>query len=185
VRGKTLPRLFFFTDALRTPDPEAIAARLPRGAGIVFRAFGAPDAVARGRRLAAIARRRGLVLLAGADPALAAGIGADGVHLPERDGTRARALRTARPGWLVTAAAHSRAAILRARRAGAHAVFVSPVFPSASPTAGRALGPVRFAALVRGAPPPVYALGGIDARAARRIAASGAAGFAAVDAFRT
>jgi thiamine monophosphate synthase len=31
---------------------------------------------------------------------------------------------------------------------------------------------------------PVYALGGVDVRAARRLAGSGAVGFAAVDAFR-
>jgi thiamine-phosphate pyrophosphorylase len=125
------------------------------------------------------------VLLAGADAGLAARIGADGVHLPERSAGRAADLRRARPDWIVTAAAHGRSAIVRARRAGADAVFVSPVFDSASPSAGRPLGPLRFATLVRGAGLPVYALGGIDARTARQIARSGAAGFAAVGALRT
>jgi thiamine-phosphate pyrophosphorylase len=180
-----LPRLFFFTDPARVADPEAVARRLPRGAGVVFRAFGAPDAEARGRRLARIARRRGLLLLAGADADLAARIGADGVHLPERRAWAAGALRRARPGWIVTGAAHSAAAIARARRAGADAVFVSPVFASASASAGRPLGALRFAQLVRGAGLPIYALGGIDAASARRIMRSGAAGFAAVDALRT
>jgi thiamine-phosphate pyrophosphorylase len=185
VRGKALPRLFFFTDPVRTPDAASVLARLPRGVGVVYRAFGAPDAVTRGRRLARVARRRGLVLLAGADAALAAKIGADGVHLPERAAILAAGLKRARASWIVTAAAHSRAAIVRARRAGADAVFVSPVFPSASPSAGRPLGPLRFAMLARGAGLPVYALGGIDARTARRLARSGAAGFAAVAALRT
>lgn len=185
MRGKALPRLFFFTDPARVSDPEAVLGRLPRGAGVVYRAFAVPDAVARGRRLARVARRRGLLLLAGADPGLAAAIGADGVHLPERAAMRATGLRRARPGWIVTAAAHSAAAIQHARRAGADAVFVSPVFPSTSPSAGRPLGPLRVAQLVRGARLPVYALGGIDAAAARRIARSGAAGFAAIDALRT
>ena len=36
---KSLPNLLFFTDPVRTPDPEAIARRLPRGAGVVVRAF--------------------------------------------------------------------------------------------------------------------------------------------------
>ena len=185
MRGKALPRLFFFTDPARVPDRESVLARLPRGAGVVYRAFGAPDAVVRGRRLARIARRRGLVLLAGADAGLAAAIGADGVHLPERAANSAVGLRRARPGWIVTAAAHSAAAIGRARRAGADAVFVSPVFPSASPSAGRPLGPLRFAQLMRGARLPVYALGGIDAGTAQRIARAGLAGYAAVDALRT
>jgi thiamine-phosphate pyrophosphorylase len=185
VRGKALPRLFFFTDPARVPNPEAVLARLPRGAGVVYRAFGASDALARGRRLARIARRRGLTLLAGADAGLAAAIGADGVHLPERAAASAVGLRRARPRWIVTAAAHSASAIVRARRAGADAVFVSPVFPSASPSAGRPLGQLRFARLVRGARLPVYALGGIDAATARRIARTGLAGFAAIDALRT
>ena len=135
-----------------------------------------------GRRLKAVARRRGLFLLAGADPALARAIGADGVHLPERLAHRARALRRGRPGWVVTAAAHSRASILRAARAGVDAVLVSPVFESLSPSAGRPLTLVRFAALARGAPVPVYALGGVDGRTARRLTGSGAAGLAAVGA---
>lgn len=182
ARGKPLPRLLFFTDPARTPDIEAAIARLPRGAGVVYRPFGAPDAALRGRRLARLAHRRGLLLLAGADPGLAARIGADGVHLPQRLAQRARAIRRARPGWLVTAAAHSGGAIAAARRAGADAAVVSPVFASASPSAGRPLGTLRFAALVRGARLPVYALGGINARTARRLAGSGAAGLAAVDA---
>jgi thiamine-phosphate pyrophosphorylase len=124
-------------------------------------------------------------VLAGADAGLAAAIGADGVHLPERAAASAVGLRRARPRWIVTAAAHSASAIVRARRAGADAVFVSPVFPSASPSAGRPLSPLRFARLVRGARLPVYALGGIDAATARRIARTGLAGFAAIDALRT
>jgi thiamine-phosphate pyrophosphorylase len=184
VGGKTLPRLFFFTDPARVPDPEAALRRLPRGAGVVYRAFGAPDAEARGRRLVRIARRRRLLLLAGADPGLAARIGADGVHLPERAARSALGLKRARPGWIVTCAAHSLVAIVCARRAGADAVFVSPVFPSASASAGRPLGPLRFARLVRSARLPVFALGGINAQTAQRIARSGAAGFAAVDALR-
>ena len=170
------------TDPARIPDPEAVAARLPAGSAVVFRAFGAPDAVARGRRLAAIARRRSLVLLAGADPILAGAIGAGGVHLPERLSHRAGGVRRDRPRWIVTAAAHDVRAIRRAFAAGADAVVVSPVFESRSPSAGRPLGPTRFAALVRAAKGPVYALGGIDAVTARRLLGSGAVGIAMVEA---
>jgi thiamine-phosphate pyrophosphorylase len=172
----------FFTDPARTPDPAAVIARLPRGAGVVYRAFGAADAVAQGRRLVRLARRRGLLLLAGADASLAARIGANGVHLPERAATKARGLRRSRPSWIVTCAAHSAPAIVRGRAAGADAVFVSPVFASASPSAGRPLGALRFAQLARGAGLPVYALGGVNARTARGLTRSGAAGLAAVEA---
>jgi len=170
------------TDPARISDLEAAVRRLPRGSAIVFRAFGSRDAVRQGRALAAIARRCGLVLLAGADPALALAIGARGVHLPERLAHRAGQLRRARPGWIVTAAAHDERAVRRALAAGADAVLLSPVFESRSPSAGRPLGPIRFAALVRRAKGPVYALGGINPETARRLAGSGAAGLAAVEA---
>src|SRR5271165_1680527 len=81
---KTLPALLFFTDPLRTPFPEQVLARLPRGAGIVFRAFGAADASTRARRLATLARRRGVRFFVGADVTLAIAARADGIHFPER-----------------------------------------------------------------------------------------------------
>jgi thiamine-phosphate pyrophosphorylase len=149
---------------------------------VVFRAFGAPEALATGRRLAKVARRRGLVLLAGADAGLAARLMADGVHLPERLAHRLPGLRRARPGWILTCAAHSGAALAAARRSGADAVFLSPVFESRSPSAGTPMGALRFAGRVRGAGLPVYALGGINARTARLIVRSGAAGVAAIEA---
>jgi thiamine-phosphate pyrophosphorylase len=182
---KPLPPLLFVTDPARTPDPARIAGRLPRGAGVVFRAFGAPDALAHARQLAGIARRRGLILLVGADEKLARAAGAQGLHLPERMVARAPMLRARHPGWLITAAAHSPAAIRKAARAGADAVLLSTVFESRSSSAGRPLGPVRLAAMARGAPLPVYALGGVDMKNARRLGASGVIGIAAVDAFRT
>ncbi len=186
VKGrKALPALLFFTDPERTPDPEAIARRLPRGAAIVFRAFGAPDATARGARLAAIARQRGLRLLIGADAGLAERLRADGVHLPERLAHRARRLKAAHPGWVVTAAAHSSSAARRALAAGADAVVVSAVFPSRSASAGPPLGAIRLAILVRQAKGAVYALGGIDNKKARLLKDTGLIGLAAVDAFRT
>ncbi|HXQ13528.1 MAG TPA: thiamine phosphate synthase [Caulobacteraceae bacterium] len=182
VGGKALPRLFFLTDPARTPDPEAVIRRLPRGAGVVYRAFGDPRAVVDGRRLVKAARRRGLLLLAGADANLAARIGADGVHLPQRMAMKARGLKRSHRTWIITAAAHSGAAIATARRNGADAVFVSPVFESASPSAGRPIGSLRFAALTGQARMPVFALGGLNANTTRRLAGGRAAGFAAVEA---
>ena len=103
-----LPSLWLVTDPARTSDPVAAAARLPRGAGVIYRSFGAADALATGRTLRRVATRKGLVLLVGADATLAAACKADGVHLPERGMQRAIALRRAHPGWRITAAAHDR-----------------------------------------------------------------------------
>jgi thiamine-phosphate pyrophosphorylase len=173
--------LLFFTEPARTPIPERIVARLPRGSAVVFRAFGAPDALARGKRIGAAARGRGVVLMVGLDGALAARLGADGVHLPERLAGKAGLVRALRRRFLVTAAAHDLPAALRARRAGVDAIVVSPVFPSRSPSAGRAIGVRGFCGLARAARMPAYALGGVNARTARRLAGSGAAGLAAIE----
>jgi thiamine-phosphate pyrophosphorylase len=174
--------MLLFTDPVRTPDPVAIARRLPRGAGVVYRAFGAADAVEKGRALAAVCRRRGLMFLVGADPGLAVRLGADGVHLPERLAFQAGQIQALRSRFRVTAAAHSLAAARRASKAGAQAVVVSPVFPSHSRSAGRPLGVFALARIVRGAGAPVYALGGVNARTAMKLKMAGVAGLAAVEA---
>lgn len=178
-----LPALLAFTDPARTPDLPALAAGLPGDAGLVLRLFGAADAEARAR---AVRRTMaGRPLLIGADARLAARIGADGVHLPQRLAHLARRLKQARPGWLVTAAAHDLRSARRAAAFGADAVVLSVVFESRSASAGRAMGPLRFAALTRRIDAPVYALGGVRAGNVRRLLGSRAIGVAAVDAFRT
>ncbi len=175
--------MWFVTDPDRTPDPAAVAARLPRGTGVIHRGFGRPEAERDARALAAVARRRGLVLLIGADAARARRVGAHGVHLPERSAHLAGRLKAHRPGWIVTVAAHGGRALARAARAKADAALVSPVFPSRSPSAGGPLTPVRLARLVRDARLPVVALGGVTTVTAQRLARSAAAGLAAVGAF--
>lgn len=173
--GSALPRAIFVTDPVRTPDILAVVARLPRGTGVIWRHYGEVKRLATGKALAALCRRRGLTLLVSADPALAARIGADGVHWPER------LLKGVRPRSMIeTAAAHSRAAVARAARLGVDAVLVSAVFPSRSPSAAAAMGALRFRQLTRGAPLPVYALGGVDASNAGS-AMHHAAGWAAIE----
>lgn len=176
-----LPPLLFFTDPHRTPHPERVIGRLPRGSGVVFRAFGAPDAVARGLGLARQARRRGLVFLVGADTRLAVRLRADGVHLPQRMAGRAGTIAALRRRFLVTGAAHDLPAALRGWRAGVNAIVVSPVFASASTPAARPLGVLRFNALIRRVGAPAYALGGVNGRTIRRLNGSGAVGVAAID----
>jgi thiamine-phosphate pyrophosphorylase len=176
-RPRRLPSLILVTDPERTPDPVVLAGRLPRRSGVVFRSFGRAGGDETAHQLAVVARRRGLLLLIGADALRAPGAG---VHLPERLAHRAAVLKRGRPGVVVTVAAHSLAALIRARRAGADAVLLSAVFQSGSPTAGRPLGPVRFASLVRRAGLPVYALGGVKTDNARRLLGSGAVGLAMV-----
>ena len=181
--AKSWPTLLFFTDPVRTPDPAAIARRLPPGSGVVFRAFGAASARAQGLELARVVRRRRLVLFVGSDPELARALGADGLHLPERDALRKGRNRALRARFWLSAAAHDEPAIRRATAAGVEALVISPVFPSRSPSAGKPLGPLRFAHLARLSDLPVYALGGVSNSTAKRLRASAAAGLAAIEAF--
>lgn len=176
-----LPRLWLITDPERLTDPVAAAERLPRGAGVIYRAFGAANALATAQALRAVAHRRGLVLLIGADQALASASQADGVHLPERLIALARAVRARHPNWIVTGAAHSRIALGRAQQAGCDAALLSPVFPSRSPSAGRPLGQVRFSGMARSSAIPVIALGGVTNETAPGLIRAGAYGVAAVE----
>jgi thiamine-phosphate pyrophosphorylase len=155
-------------------------AHLPAGAAVIYRAFGARDANSGGRALRKLARARRLIFLVGADAGLAACLGADGVHLPERLMGLAPRLRQAHPAWLITTAAHSPRAVAAAARLKLDAALVSTVFASESPSAGEPLGPLRFSVLARQARLPVIALGGIDRRTAGRLVNTGAAGLAAI-----
>ena len=183
IRHRARRGLWFLTDPARTPDPAAIAEHLPAGAVVIYRTFGDPGALACAQALRRITCRRGLLLLIGADCRLARKVGADGVHLPQRLAHQAGRLRRARPDWLITGAAHSLPALLKAERWGVEAVLISAVFSSRSSSAGRALNVSRFQALAQKARGPVIALGGVNARTATRLRATCAAGLAGVDVF--
>ena len=177
--GSSLPALVLMTDDERLADPFPAARALPAGSAIILRHYGAPERASLARRLAEVARRRGLLLLVGEDPALARRVGAAGVHLPERAIGRAGMVRWHRD-WLITAAAHSQTALRAAAAAGADAALLSPIFATASHPGARPLGLHRFAALARQSPLPVYALGGIDRARAQLLQGSGAVGIAGI-----
>lgn len=175
--GSGLPPLVLFTDDERLPDPLAAARVLPRGSVVIVRAREPARQRVLGQALREVARARGLFLLIAGDAALALKLGADGVHLAERRIGEAAALR-ARHGLVVTAAAHSLAALRRAR--WVDALILSAVLPTPSHPGRAALGVVRANLIARQMPKPVYALGGITAQNAARIA--GFCGIAAIGA---
>ena len=180
ARRKALPTLWLLTDAVRLPDPSAAIAHLPRGSGVILRHTDAKARQALAWKIRPLCRARGLVCLIALDWRLAAAVGADGVHLPER-GAAAGALlwRRQRKG-LMTMAAHSARAIERATRLGADAIILAPVFATASHPSARTLGPLRFAALTRATSQPVIALGGITDSTVARLAQARVHGFAAI-----
>jgi thiamine monophosphate synthase len=81
----------------------------------------------------------------------------------------------------LTAAAHSEHALLRASRCGADAALLAPLFRTKSHPERREFGLTRFRLLAASAPIPVYALGGITAANAGRLAGASIAGIAAID----
>jgi thiamine-phosphate pyrophosphorylase len=181
--GPALPPLLFFTDPDRTPRPWETAARLPAGSGVVFRHFGAADALQTARRLREATAAHGGLLLIGLDAELAETVGADGVHLPERALDQAARLRALRPHWRISGAVHSAEAL---RRAGdLDGAVISPVFSAGGvSSATPALGLEGFQTLVDASPRPVHALGGIDAANVRDLIGSGACGLAGVSAIQ-
>ena len=181
---KPLPPLLFFTDPARTPRPWETAARLPAGAGVVFRHFGATDALETGLRLRAATKMAGVRLMVGLDADLAERISADGVHLPERALSAAYALSGRRPDWLLTGTAHGLETVRSAR--DLDALVLSPVFPAGGASAGKPTLRIEgFKALATYAPCPAYALGGISAANAAELLGSGAYGIAGVDALQS
>jgi len=181
--ARTLPPLLFFTDPVRTPRPWEIAARLPAGSGVVYRAFGATDARETALRLREATQER-VTLLIGLDEELAKTCHADGLHLPERALDQAAALRAAHPDWLLTGAVHGPRALSEV--AELDAAVLSPVFPAGGASAERpAVGVEAFSDLVSRAPCPLYALGGINARNAASLIGSHACGIAAIGSIQT
>jgi thiamine-phosphate pyrophosphorylase len=154
------------------------------GAGIRWVWFRERDLASESRRTLgrAVAERvrahRG-TLTVGGDPALAAELGADGVHLP--GGTSSAAIERARlllPKGLLGVSAHGIAEVRAAAAAGADYVTLSPIFPTASkPGYGPALGPAALRrATAFGC--PVIALGGITPDHVADCMRAGAAGIA-------
>jgi thiamine-phosphate pyrophosphorylase len=168
LRGKRqdLPRLWLFTDGRRLPDPRASIAALPPGrAGVVLRHDDDPARAALGRDVARICRARRLLLVVAGDLRLAAALRA-GVHL--RGGHWPGSIR---PPGVVTSSAHSTRDLVRARRAGADLVFLSPAFPTASHVGAPGLGPLRWGLTARygGLRTDVGALGGVGGRTVKRL----------------
>jgi thiamine-phosphate pyrophosphorylase len=176
-----LPALVLMTDDDRLANPAAAAQMLPRGSLVVVRARDAARRAALAQALLSIGIKHGIRVSIAGDPELAARCNADGVHFPEARIGEAAHWRVRHPRWLVTCAAHSLNACARASLARADAVLLAPVFATQSHPGRACLGPFRARAIAHASTIPVYALGGITAQNAGRLAGGGFIGLAAVD----
>jgi len=176
-----LPALILMTDQARLPDPVPAARSLPRGSAVILRHTNSEPRAALAHSLSDIARDRGLLLIVAGDARLAADIGAHGLHLPEARAREAAHWRALRPSWIITAAAHSARALAVARRAGADAALLAPVFATPSHPGREPLGALQVRLLAARAGLPVYALGGVNASTIARLRGAILAGIAAIE----
>lgn len=147
----------------RGADWVGAARRLPAGSMVLVRSRDSAKRQKLAEQLDGLAR-----LVIADDPDLATRIGAAGLHLPERRMPEASHWRARFPDWIITASAHSLRALMGTQYLDA--VFLSPVFATASHIETRPLTPARAAFIAALSPVPVYALGGVTARNAALIA---------------
>jgi thiamine-phosphate pyrophosphorylase len=173
--------LLVITDRHQARQPlETIAAAVGRGGGrwLLFRDkdLAAPARRDLALRLVRIAAEHGLALSVGADIALAAAVGAAGVHLQAAGEVAAARDRLA--DAIIGVSAHSLADVAAAAAMGADYVTLSPIFLTESkPGYGPALGTEALRAAA-GHGIPVLALAGVTAATAGACLAAGASGVA-------
>ncbi len=176
-------RLVYIVDREAARDWQRLDAVLDAGASCVWlrspTSTGA-ELYRSARDLVWRAHERGASVVIGdrADVALAAG--ADGVQL----GFRSPPARKVRPwfsGWLGVSC-HSEAELVKAARAEADYVVLSPLF--GVPAKGGPIGTALFERLAATVDLPVVALGGIDATNAAQALEAGACGVAVIRALR-
>ena len=145
--------------------PAAPTARLEREAAVLVGQAGVP-----------------LLISSRVDVALA--IGAAGVNLPEADLPVVAARRLLGPAALIGRSAHSLEVASRAEAEGADFVVYGPVFETPSHPRRPPLGLRRLAQVTAALGIPVLAIGGVTAANVEQVRAAGAAGYAAISAFR-
>lgn len=139
------------------------------------------DYAALARAARAVTQATGTALVLNCDPALAATLDCDGVHLSSRRLAAASARPVGPERWL-TASVHDADELDRARAIGVDLLLVGPVRPTASHPGAAALGWDGFAALAAVAEHPCYALGGLGFGDAARARDHGARGIATLGA---
>jgi len=191
--GRSSPgrfRLLLITDrrATRRPLAETVAAAVDGGVTAVM--VRAPDADAEELLsmtldLEPSVRGGGALLLVNDMVDVAIAAGADGVHLKRTSVNVAEARRQLGPDRVVGVSTHAPEEVESAFEDGADYVVFGPVFPTPSKTGiFDPRGPELYHRVVRAAPGPVLALGGIDLDSLDRLAGGPVPGVAAIRALQ-
>jgi thiamine-phosphate pyrophosphorylase len=174
----TLPTVFLMTDERLGDGLWAALARLPRGAGVVFRHYTLPPAARRAlfEAVRRVTRRRRLVLLLAGSPRAAIAWRADGAHGRSPHRCAARPL-------IRTAPAHDRTEWIRAERGGCDLMFVSPLFATRSHPGAVPLGRVRAGLMAGTGRGRAVSLGGLTHDRFRALRSMGFVRWGAIDAW--
>ncbi len=182
---KLLPPHIFITDTSRV-DVIATVKNLPGNSAVILRDYRLTQNERRelGKEIRKICLARKIFFLIAKDIPLALELHADGIHLPEFMAGSIRKWRNKKPGWLITAAAHSRPALVKALDSGADAVLLSPFFETASHPGRPGMGAFRARKTAGKFVNRVYGLGGILPKREKLVESLGFAGVAAVSGYK-
>lgn len=175
-------RLYAILDLGYVPPSDAVPvtrALLQSGAGILqLRAKGAaPAAIAElARRLLPLCRQAGIPFVVNDFPEIAAEVGADGLHLGQRDGSLAAARAIVGPDMIIGRSTHSPAQARGALAEGFDYIGFGPLFPTPTKEGRPAIGLADVAAMERevGAQIPAFCIGGVHPENLDEVIAAGA-----------
>jgi len=122
----------------------------------------------------AIVRPHGGLVVINDRADVAAGVGADGVHLGQRDLPLKQARRMLGPRAVIGASSHDLAEALDARDEGADYVGFGSMFPTTTKSIQSMATPAGLAEVVKAADIPVFPIGGIAPENVAQVAAAGA-----------
>lgn len=182
--GMTLPSLVYITD-YNASDPFWVIPKLPFPTLVVIRDYNHPERSSYIKKLATICRAVQQPFLIAGAASLAIPPYARGIHLPQHQAQEATSLRQMHPTWWITSSAHTQEEIEYTNTLPLDALFISPIFSTASHPTAPALGIKKFKTLIPHSKHPVYALGGITADNCSLLDSSGAYGIASIRAFRS
>ena len=155
-----------FAAALEGGDVAALQIRL-KGA--------AEEAVAATvRALTPIAHRHGVAVILNDDPALAARLGCDGVHIGQQDGSLADARRLMAKAMIGVTCHDSRHLAMEAAEGGADYVAFGAFFPTVTKDASTRADPELLGIWQESMQTPCVAIGGITVETASELAQAGA-----------
>ena len=174
------PKIIYITDSENFNPLDAIK-KLPKNSAVILRDYNLSfeKRFELGKKIKKICREKKILFLVAANYKLALKLGADGMHLPEKLIPNIYRIKQLNPQYIVCCAAHNYIAAVKAKKSGADAILVSPVFKTNSHPNQKPLGALKAQKLAK-LGIKTYALGGISAQNCKTLKNGGFTGFAGI-----